>query len=91
MAEQVKLTVPDLGDFSDDYLGTDTRFYLDHTGVRNLADRESTILNTTVGLAVPLLGQIEGAAEVVLNYNSGAVENTEELDQTYRVRLGYTW
>jgi len=73
------------------YLGKDSRLYLDHKGVRNLADRQSTILNTTVGLAFPLLGQIEGAAEVVLNYNSGAVENVEELDQTYRFRLGYVW
>ena len=73
------------------YLGEDSRLYLDHTGVRNLADRASTILNTTLGFAFPILGNIEGAAEVVLNYNSGAVENTAELDETYRFRLGYAW
>jgi hypothetical protein len=27
----------------------------------------------------------------VLNYNSGAVAGTEELDQTYRIRIGYSW
>lgn len=74
-----------------DYLGDDSRLYVEHTGVRNLADRASTILDTTVGLSFPLLGRLQGATEVVLNYNSGAVENTEELDQTYRFRLGYTW
>jgi putative salt-induced outer membrane protein YdiY len=74
-----------------DYLGNDSRLYVEHTGIRNLADRASTILDTTVGLSFPLLGGLQGATEVVLNYNSGAVENVEELDQTYRFRLGYTW
>lgn len=73
------------------YFGTASRLYVDHQGVKNLADRNNLILNTTVGLAFPLLGQIQGATEVVLNYNSGAVDGTEELDQTYRFRLGYNW
>ncbi|EAQ98636.1 DUF481 domain-containing protein [Congregibacter litoralis] len=73
------------------YFGEASRLYVDHKGVKNLADRNNLILNTTVGLAFPLLGQIQGATEVVLDYNSGAVEGTEELDQTYRFRLGYTW
>lgn len=74
-----------------DYLGNESRLYVDHTGVRNLADQKSTILDTTFGLAFPLFGRIQGAAEVVLNYNSGAVANTEDLDQTYRFRVGYSW
>ncbi|EED30698.1 conserved hypothetical protein [gamma proteobacterium NOR5-3] len=73
------------------YFGTDSRLYLNHKGVKNLADRNNLILNTTVGLAFPLLGQIQGATEVVLDYNSGAVEGTKELDQTYRFRVGYNW
>jgi len=73
------------------YFGTASRLYIDHKGVKNLSDRNNLILNTTVGLAFPLLGQIQGATEVVLDYNSGAVDGTEELDQTYRFRLGYNW
>ncbi|WP_439101605.1 DUF481 domain-containing protein [Congregibacter sp.] len=73
------------------YFGDASRVYVDHKGVKNLADRNNLILNTTVGLAFPLLGHLQGATEVVLDYNSGAVEGTEELDQTYRFRLGYTW
>jgi hypothetical protein len=74
-----------------DYLGNDSRLYVDHKGIKNLADRNNLILNTTVGLAFPLLGRIQGATEVVLDYNSGAAAGTEELDQTYRFRLGYSW
>lgn len=74
-----------------DYLGSESRLYLDHTGVKNLAEQDNLILNTTFGLAFPLLGHIQGATEIVLDYNSGAVAGTEELDQTYRFRVGYSW
>jgi putative salt-induced outer membrane protein YdiY len=74
-----------------DYLGNDSRLFVDHKGVKNLAERNNLILNTTVGLTFPLIGQIQGATELVLDYNSGAVAGTEELDQTYRIRLGYSW
>jgi len=73
------------------YFGADSRLYVDHRGVKNLDERNALILNTTLGLGFPVLGRIQGATEVVLDYNSGAVAGTEELDQTYRFRLGYTW
>jgi putative salt-induced outer membrane protein YdiY len=74
-----------------DYLGNESRLYVDHKGIKNLAERDNLILNTTMGLAFPLFGRIQGATEVVLDYNSGAVAGTEELDQTYRLRIGYSW
>lgn len=74
-----------------EYFGRDSRLYVDHSGVKNLAAGNNLILNTTLGLAFPVLGQVQGAIEIVLNYNSGAVAGTEDLDQTYRFRLGYSW
>ncbi len=73
------------------YLGGDSRIYLDHKGIWNLDEPENVVLNTTVGIAFPLLKRIEGAAEVTWDLNTGAVEGTEELDETYRLRLGYRW
>lgn len=73
------------------YLGGNSRLYLDHQGIWNLDQAENLVLNTTLGLAFPFLGGIEGAAEVVWELNTGAVEGTEELDETYRLRLGYSW
>lgn len=73
------------------YLGGDSRLYLDHNGIWNLDDLENVVLNTTLGIALPLLGNIEGAAEVMWNINTGAVEGTEEVDQAYRFRIGYRW
>ena len=49
------------------------------------------LINTTAGLSFPLLLNIEGAAEVIWKYDTGAVEGVEELDQTYRFRIGYRW
>ncbi len=74
-----------------DYLGGDSRIYLDHKGILNLEEASNVVLNTTVGIAFPLFRGIEGAAEVTWDLNTGAVEGTEELDETYRLRLGYTW
>ena len=73
------------------YLGGDSRLYLDHSGIWNLDEAENVVINTTLGIAFPLLKGIEGAAEITWDLNTGAVEGTEELDETYRLRLGYTW
>lgn len=76
---------------SSNYLGGDSRLYFDHRGILSLEDTSDYILNTTFGLAFPLLWSLEAAAEVVLDYDSGAQEDVDELDQTYRFRVGYTW
>lgn len=73
------------------YLGGDSRLYIDHKGIWNLDEASNIVLNTTFGLAFPLLYGIEASAEVAYDVNTGAVEGTEEVDQTYRIRLGYSW
>lgn len=76
---------------SSNYLGGDSRLYINHIGIWNLDVTTDIILNTTFGLAFPLLGSLEAAAEVLYEYDSGAVEGIEKLDETYRLRIGYTW
>ena len=76
---------------SSDYLGGDSVLYIDHVGLWNLKDLDNIILDTTFGLSFPLLGDIEGAAEIVFNYDAGAVEDVDKLDETYRLRVGYSW
>ncbi len=78
-------------DFSSNYLGGDSRLYVDNFGVWNLEDTSDVIVNTTFGLAYPLLWDFEAAAEILLEYDSGAVDDVDELDQTYRFRIGYSW
>ena len=76
---------------TSDYLGRDSRIYIEQGGLWNLKDSDDIILGLTVGLSFPMLGNLEAAAEIVLEYDSGAVEGIEELDETYRFRIGYTW
>ena len=76
---------------SSNYLGGDSRLYLDQIGIWNLDETEDVILKTRFGLAFPLLWRLEAAAEVVWEYDSGAVEGIEELDETYSFRVGYSW
>ncbi len=76
---------------SSDYLGGDSSLYFDQNGIWNLEETSNIIVNSTFGLSFPLLWQIEAAAEMLFEYDSGAVEGVDDLDQTYRLRVGYTW
>jgi hypothetical protein len=74
-----------------DILGGDSRLYLTHVGIVNTDDVGQSIFNTTVGLAFPLVMGFEAATEITLNYDGGAAEGKENLDQTYSFRVGYSW
>ena len=76
---------------SSNYMGGDSRLYIDQIGIWNLDDTSDVIVNTTFGLAFPLLWNLEAAAEILWDYDSGAVEGVDDLDETYKVRIGYTW
>lgn len=76
---------------SSNYLGGDTKLYLNHDAIWNLDTTSDIILNTGIGLSFPLLGSLEAAAEILYEYDSGAVEGIDEMDETYNFRIGYTW
>jgi putative salt-induced outer membrane protein YdiY len=72
-------------------LGGGSNMYLDHVGIWNLKDTSDLILNTRMGVTVPLIYGFQGGVEIKLEYDSGAVEGVKELDQTYKIRFGYAW
>lgn len=76
---------------SSDILGEGTQLYFLQNGNVALQSGAGILVNTTAGVSVPLLLNIEGAAEVIWKYDSGAVDNVESLDQAYQFRLGYRW
>ena len=76
---------------TSNYLGSDSKLYLNHDAIWNLDTTSDIILNTAVGLSFPLLGSLEAAAEILYEYDSGALDGIEELDETYNLRIGYTW
>jgi len=78
-------------DLQSNYLGGESRLYLNQFGLWNLEDTSDAVINTTLGLAFPLLWNFETAAEILWEYDSGAVDGVDEMDQTYSVRVGYSW
>lgn len=76
---------------ASNYLGGDTNLYINHDAIWNLDSTSDIILNTAFGLSFPLLGSLEAAAEILYEYDSGAVEGIEKMDETYNFRIGYTW
>lgn len=76
---------------TSNYLGGDSKLYFDQRGIWNLDQTSDVVVDTAVGLSFPLLWSLEAAAEILWEYDSGAVEGVEELDETYRFRIGYSW
>ena len=76
---------------TSNYLGGDSQLYFDQRGIWNLDQTSDVVIDTAIGLSFPLLWSLEAAAEILWEYDSGAVEGVEELDETYRLRIGYSW
>ncbi len=76
---------------TSDYLGGNTTLYLDHDGLIDTTNKSDLILNTTLGIGAPLYGGLEGAAEIKFEYDGGAVDGVNKTDETYNLRLGYSW
>lgn len=74
-----------------DIFGADTELYLTHKGIWDLDSLEDIVLDTRIGLKIPLLMNIQAAAEYSLEYDSGAVAGVDEIDQSLKVRFGYRW
>lgn len=72
-------------------LGGISELYFTQNGIWNLDETSDVVVDTTLGLAFPLMWQLEAAAELKLDYNSGVDGDIDELDQTYRLRVGYSW
>lgn len=78
-------------DITSNYFGGGSRLYLNHVGVMSLEDVSDLLLTTRAGIAFPLLGKLEAGAEVLLKYDAGVTGDVEKLDETYSLRVGYSW
>ena len=72
-------------------LGGDSRLYLTHVGILNVSDDNSVILDTTVGLGFPFFFGLEAAAEFSIDYDGAAAAGKDPVDQSYNLRVGYSW
>jgi len=87
----------------DDYYGSNwelnltsdiipkTELYVLQVGVLNFDDVDGLLVDTIVGIKFPLLYGFQTAFEAVYEYDGGAVDGTDDTDETYSFKLGYTW
>ncbi len=78
-------------DYLGGLLGGGSRLYLDHDGIANFDEIDTLILNTTLGLGVPVFSGLEFGAEMKFEYDGGVSSELDELERMVSFRLGYVW
>jgi len=68
-----------------------TELYLHSDGLVDYSDVDSVVANTTIGIGFPLLYGFKVAAEAKYEYDGGAVEGVDDTDETYNLKVGYSW
>jgi hypothetical protein len=68
-----------------------TELYATQIGIVNFDQIDGVLIDTVIGLRFPLIAGLQTAFEIKLEYDGGAVDDVDELDQTYNFKLGYTW
>ena len=68
-----------------------TELYATQIGIINFDQINGVLVDTVIGLRFPLIAGLQTAFEIKLEYDGGAVDEVDELDQTYNLKFGYTW
>lgn len=69
----------------------DTKFYVNADGIVNFEDTNAVVVNTTVGITLPILYGFQASVEAQFQYDGGAVKDVDDLDETYYLKFGYGW
>jgi len=69
----------------------DTEFYVQADGVINFSHLERQLVNTTIGIGLPIVYGLKAGAEIKYEYYGGAVQDVDKLDETYQLKFGYSW
>ena len=78
-------------DMHSNVLGPKTDTYLNQVGVWNMEDTTDIVVNTRIGVKMPVRPKITVNAELKLEYDSGAPVDVEAMDETFTIGLGYRW
>lgn len=73
------------------YIIPKIELYINQTGVLNFNDMSGMLVDTTIGFGFPLVMGIQAGAEMKFEYDGGAAQGVDDLDQTYTFKLGYQW
>jgi hypothetical protein len=74
-----------------DIVGFGTTVYVIHDGILNFDETDALVLNTRVGIKMPLIYGFETGFEAKYEYDGGVEDPIEDLDETYNFTIGYKW
>ena len=74
-----------------DIIGFGTTVYVIHDGILNFDETDELVLNTRVGIKMPLIYGFETGFEAKYEYDGGVEDDIDDLDETYNFNIGYTW
>lgn len=69
----------------------DTELYVRADGIVNFEHLDRQLVNTSIGIGLPVLYGLTAGAEISYEYDGGAVEGVDKLDETYKLLFGYSW
>ena len=78
-------------DMHSNVLGPKTDSYLNQVGVWNMDDTTDIVINTRIGLKMPVRPKITVNTQLELEYDSGAPVDIEAMDTTFTIGFGYRW
>jgi len=67
------------------------QFYHRQNGFWSMEDTSNLVWNTWTGLRFPLIWRFVASTEVKVEYDGGAAEDTDDVDTTYTLKIGYKW
>ena len=78
-------------ELNSNVLGPKTDSYLTQVGVWNFEDTTDIVINTRIGIRMPVRPKITVNTELKLEYDSGAPADVEAMDKTFTIGFGYRW
>jgi hypothetical protein len=78
-------------EITSDIIGFGTQVYVVHDGILNFDATGDPILNTRIGIKMPLIFGLQSGIEAKYEYDGGAVEDVDTTDETYSFFIGYKW
>lgn len=68
-----------------------TELYIQQYGVLNFDEIDGVLLDTIIGIKLPILYGFQASVEAKFEYDGGAVVGVDDLDETYSFKIGYSW
>jgi hypothetical protein len=65
--------------------------YATQIGVLNFDEADELLVDTKAGFSFPTLWGIKASVEALWEYDGGAVEGVDDIDETYNFKIGYDW